>query len=409
MKIFIGFVNIASKYMDYYRGLTSMGHEVFTVDFGAPSPIINSSEGVSFSLSQYTPLQILSTKNPERQKQINGLHRYYYDRIYELAISEYEVFIFMWQSFKPGGGDLQELKNKGKKIIIDCVGTDVRFPDAAKQWGDYYNLPPRPFFKAPDRNEVVHYLRNAEKYADLILGAGDDSMALALRPFMKVPRFMDYENIKYNTEQRPRPLVVHAPSDKGHKGSKYIIEAVEKLKNEGEEFDFELIENLSHGKALDKYREADLVIEGLTGIGGGKLHMEGLASGTIVMAFFPPDIPYTCMSPVEEIPVINTNYTNIYEKLKMVINNYEMRKEVAGRTRAYVEKYFDPQKSCKMILDGMEGNIPEHMLVNPFFFRDYYQPKYDYLSMFNKNNQFVSGCEWYKEYVKPGKRSGLIF
>lgn len=409
MKIFIGFMNVASKYTDYYYGLTSMGHEVFTADYGLPSPITDSSMESSFNISKYTPLQIFSQKDPKRQEKIDNFKQNLCAQVFDFAIRECDIFIFIWQTFIPGGEDLKVLKSKGKKIIIDFVGSDVRYPDAARQWGNYYNLPPKPFFKFPDRELAVKYLRNAEKYADLILGAGDDSMALALRPYMKVPRFLYFKNIKYNTYQRLKPLVVHAPSNRGEKGSKYIMDAVEKLKNEGVGFDFELIENLSHNQALDKYREADILIEGLTSVGGGKLHMEGLASGTIVMAFFPPNIPYTRMSPVKKIPVINTNYTNIYDKLKMTINNYEMRKDISSRTRAYVEEYFDPQRSCKMILDSMEEDIPEEMRVNPFLFRDYYQPEESYIPMFNKYNQYVSNCKWYKEYVKPGNRAGLIF
>ena len=61
-----------------------------------------------------------------------------------------------------------------------------------------------------------------EKYADLIINT-EDAAQLQLRPYHRNTRFLDLRSITPNLDQRKVPIVVHSPSNRYFKGTKYVI------------------------------------------------------------------------------------------------------------------------------------------------------------------------------------------
>ena len=57
--------------------------------------------------------------------------------------------------------------------------------------------------------------------------------------------------------------IVHAPSDRLVKGTRYVLEAVNQLQAEGIPVELSLIENMSHSEARRAYERADLLIDQL--------------------------------------------------------------------------------------------------------------------------------------------------
>ncbi len=79
---------------------------------------------------------------------------------------------------------------------------------------------------------------------------------------------------------RARPLVVHAPSHRGKKGTEDVIAACEGLPVE-----LELVEGLHHDEARRRYEEADIVVDQLNAGWYGLFAIEAMALGKPVITF----------------------------------------------------------------------------------------------------------------------------
>lgn len=124
-------------------------------------------------------------------------------------------------------------------------------------------------------------LRSAEKYSDIILSQ-PNIMQLALRNYhnLHIPIVVkDYLETKV---QRLKPIIIHAPTSIG-KGTKEIELVIEKLRNEGFDFEYQRVQNVPREKALSMYNNADVIIDQIQLPGGGKLAQECLAMGKVVL------------------------------------------------------------------------------------------------------------------------------
>src|SRR5206468_2828722 len=126
-----------------------------------------------------------------------------------------------------------------------------------------------PLLRALRKKSVFHYLGSdirGKSRAELAYGKRADAEivgshaalewvpeahvvppGLDLRPFTPVP-----------PSDSPRPLVVHAPSNREKKGTRWVIEACERL---GVELD--VVEGVPHDVARERYAHADIVIDQL--------------------------------------------------------------------------------------------------------------------------------------------------
>lgn len=83
----------------------------------------------------------------------------------------------------------------------------------------------------------------------------------------------------------PTPIVIHAPSHRGAKGTAHILEAVDRLKAEGVAFEFVLVEKLSNTEARKLYERADLVVDQLLAGWYGGFAVEAMALGKPVICY----------------------------------------------------------------------------------------------------------------------------
>jgi len=136
-----------------------------------------------------------------------------------------------------------------------------------------------------------------------------------------------------------RPLrVVHACNHRMFKGTRYLIDAVDRLAREGVAIDLVLVEGVPNREALDLYRSADLIFDNCLMGSIGYFGLEAMALGKPVMCFVRHPERYL-LAP-EECPVINARATTLTEDLRRVIDEPERLAELGRRGRAYVEKHF---------------------------------------------------------------------
>jgi glycosyltransferase involved in cell wall biosynthesis len=409
MKVFIGFVNIASQFNDIKQSFKSLGVETFTVSRHAPSAIVNKDTDFNIQkakdrIGYFKPGRISVKFKPWWDKKVE-------EYVFKKAIKECDCFIFFWETFYPDHSDLKILKDHNKRIISVFVGDDARWYSAMKQEFEMYKMHPIQYDNDYDHSingleQRLSLIRSAEKYSDFIFSRLDQGQ-LEIKPYYRWNMMVNSENFKNNPEQRRKPVIAHAPSFRSGKGTKYVLEAFKKLKEEGVEFEEILIENVPNHKAIEMYSNADVLIDQLFCPGAGKVSTEAMACGTIVMSNmsydkYPQNTPSDC-------PIIDVNPDTLYTKLKELILNYEFRKEHAKKGRPYVEKHLDVSVFCKKVIDLVNGkSLPCEY--NPDFFAKHFIPESsESIPVYNKWNAFVKESDWYKKGIPSGERAGLKF
>jgi hypothetical protein len=345
VKIFIGFSEIANFINSYKKGFEALGYTTFTV---------------SNSRNKYYPnakydivLSELKGKNLFNIGILGRIWRSLHARVSCTLIFFRALFSCQVFYYNTGGNilpfrlDYKLIRLFKKKLVIIFLGSEIRhwylykkeieklgFDEMFDSCIEAYKN--QKFSNYFDKLERV---KSAEAYSNLILSQPGYGQ-LQTKPYMRVTVGLYLPDYKFVISGRSRPRIVHAPTARGIKGTEYIIQALHRLKLEGYEFDFKLIENMANHELIQLLVESDIVIDELNSDTIGVLSTEAMATGNVVLTGYLSDfakVPMPC-------PVINTNKFNIYENLKKVFNDVEYRIQLASQGRSYVELHHNIKK-----------------------------------------------------------------
>jgi hypothetical protein len=407
-KVFIGVNDIASFIGDWAAGFSANNYDAIKGSLTYQKPVQNSNLDFVVKKAQdrigyFKPGRISIKVKPWWDKRV---HEYYFKK----ALKECGVFVFIWGSFYPDYKDYKILKDAGKKIITLFLGDDVRWQPAMKQEFQRIGFPVIEYddydYSCSGLNDKLEFLRTAEKYSDIILSA-PNAMQMALRPYQNIFIPIVLDEFFENNIQRKIPIIIHAPTAASGKGSKYIDEVIDRLNKEGVGFEYVRLSRLKRKEALEKYLDADIVIDQLLTPGGGKLAHECLAMGKIVLTFVGNN-EYDQLKPAD-CPLVDVRPETLYDSLVNLIPNVALRTDIASKGRPYIKKYHDPKKIVSNLLNQLENDytLPDY---TPSFFREKFIPESkDATRVYNKWNNSVKDCDWYKETVPEGERAGLKF
>lgn len=148
------------------------------------------------------------------------------------------------------------------------------------------------------------------------------------------------ENYQYRNNGKDGLVsIAHSPNHRVIKGTEYIIAAVERLKREGYQIDFHLLEGLKNTEVKKILQNSDIHVELLIS-GYGLSGLEGMALAKPVISNFQTDTAVLRhYSFLDECPIVQANLDTIYEKLKWLIENPSSRKEIGEASRRYALKY----------------------------------------------------------------------
>ena len=200
-----------------------------------------------------------------------------------------------------------------------------------------YNLTNSLIYKKSQYN--LDYIKRIKKYCNMITVSDQPLQKELFKDItsINVPlvKYLFNENTEKNNN---KPIIVFAPTNRertgvGNKSYYKVLEIIKKLKQEGYDFEFDLIEGVSYEENLNRKRKADIIIDD---IGHEEFHntsLEGACFGAISLT------GYTG----EDYPFIKTNIENIEEKLKYFLNNktklYEKQKDIVK----WRKKYYTPE------------------------------------------------------------------
>jgi len=159
---------------------------------------------------------------------------------------------------------------------------------------------------------------------------------LDLRPFTPVP-----------PTDRERPLVVHAPSDRQKKGTQYVIDACAQLPVE-----LDIVENLPHEQARERYRAADIVVDQLNAGWHGVFALEAMALGKPVVLYLKPDVVAQAERAYgTKVPLVPATKETLVDSLRPLVESPALRREIGAASRAYVEQVHDIDRIADRLID----------------------------------------------------------
>ena len=424
MKVCIAGDDIASQFKDFRKAFEKQGVNVCTYVHRKPNSVIITQDSYDYIGFDNIPSffracsKFLRGFNNKILRLIDFyITRYlifFYNRKLLKRISEdTDVFIFMWSSFWLNYSDLAYLKKKGKKIVFIFCGDDARWYWSMKQDFETSGLKIAEYPKDYNYGIIglidrLQRMRMAEKYADLIYSKREQAQ-LQLRSYYHFPMTIDLTQFEgCNKKQNTIPIVIHTPSNQTVKGTKYVLEVLDRLEMEGVKFEKSIISNLSNTEVLQQMCKADIMIDQLLLPGGGKAASEALASGCVVLSLMGYN-KYKQASYYDYCPIIDVDTENLYNKLKEIIQDLSTRKIISSQGPLFAKSYLDVELFIKMMLKRLENEIADEKIM-PTFFRDKFDPE-NFIAkcIYNYYTRLISKASWYKSDIKSGYRNGLYF
>jgi glycosyltransferase involved in cell wall biosynthesis len=144
---------------------------------------------------------------------------------------------------------------------------------------------------------------------------------------------------RYPLELSESPIrIVHAANHRHFKGTRYLIDAVDRLRTEGLQIELQLVEGVPNREALELYRAADIVFDQCLIGFHGYVAIEAMALGKPVIAYIRKPEKYLLDD--EKCPIINCKPDQIVSVLRELIGNRKRLHELGAAGRRYVEEYF---------------------------------------------------------------------
>lgn len=263
-------------------------------------------------------------------------------------------------------------KTANKKIVVLPYGSDIYTYDKVTNLSIRNALlisyPEKGREVQTIQNNIYHYSREA----DVII----PGFVSELLPYWSITTC---STLSINTDEwKPKVRkssanpssaikILHAPNHRGFKGSEYVIESCNRLKNEGYNITLILIENKQNIEINEiMSNEADIMVEQLICDGYGLTAIEAMASGLPVLSNLSnknlTDM-FRRYSYLNECPILSSTPETVYDNLKFLIEHRELRFELGKAGRQYVEKYHSLHTAQYMFgsiyeyFNGVEQNL----------------------------------------------------
>lgn len=215
-----------------------------------------------------------------------------------------------------------------------------------------------PALRALGKKSVYHYLGSdirGKTPAELAYGKRADAEIVGSYDALRwvpeahvVPPGLDLrEFTPVPPSDSPRPLVVHAPSDREKKGTHVVIDACNEL-----DVELEIVEGVPHEEARAHYARADIVVDQLYAGWHGVFALESMALGKPVVTYLKPDVVEQSAAGFGmRIPIVPATSDTLVEALRPLVADPALRREIGAQSRAYVEQVHDIDRVADRLLD----------------------------------------------------------
>ncbi len=268
------------------------------------------------------------------------------------ALRNYTVFHFHFGNSIGFNHELFLYRLFHKKVFYEFHGSDIRdirkFCENSKM--EYL----------PDMDIDEHTKKRNRKICRRANGIilHDDELIPYLpekhAPVYGVPLRVDIEKftVAY-PEENPRTIrIVHAPSRRGIKGTQFILEAFDRLKERYPNLEFVLVEGKTQEEAFEIYKTADIIVDQVFVGTYGVFSIECMAMGKPVVCYI--DDRMWNSYPME-LPVVSADRDSVEQRLEELILDGSERRRLGQAGRQYVERYHDYRAVAWLLKGIYEG------------------------------------------------------
>ena len=215
-----------------------------------------------------------------------------------------------------------------------------------------------PILKATRRKSVLHFLGSdirGRSPEELAYARGADARIVGSYDALRwvqdahvVPPGLDLRQYAPAPHQdRPRPVVLHAPSSRRRKGTEQVIAACEGL-----DVDLDIVEGLRHDEARRHYERADIVVDQLNAGWYGIFALEAMALGKPVLSYLRDEaVQETEQALGAEVPIVRITKETLRDRIAEVAGSPDERRRIGASSRAYVEQVHDADKGADRLIE----------------------------------------------------------
>jgi glycosyltransferase involved in cell wall biosynthesis len=237
--------------------------------------------------------------------------------------------------------ELGLLKKMGKRIIFHFRGDDVRRKEINGKLNPGLNCCqecdyPESYCHDPRKDSLAELAR---KYGDLLLVTTPDLKDFVPHaihfPFM-LPELPGQSPPNLERKREEGAIkVLHVTNHEGLDGTRHIVEAVRRLREEGFAIDLVMPKRVPFQEMLRMYGEVDLTI--------GKLTMGYYANAQIESMYF--GLPTMCyireafLKEIPDCPIINVRPETLFERLRYYLTHRKELTEIGRKGPEFVKKH----------------------------------------------------------------------
>ncbi|KAB2808184.1 glycosyltransferase family 4 protein [Pimelobacter simplex] len=318
MRVLQAPVNIANQAWCAALGLRALGHEAEVWEYGATTYDYPCDRRIDVSTG--TPAYVAALRDAlEGGFDVVHLH--------------FARSLVPESGFLPAFWDLPVWRAMGVTVVVTFHGTDVRLRShhlADDEWSFYrYGDVPCDEELIADRLQIIRrYASHLTVGSVLDLPYVEDAVY--------VPKVIDTAATvapPLATDGR-RPVVAHAPSRRAFKGTDLILAGLDRLRDEGVDFELDLIEGVGNAEALERMGRADIVVEKVLGGDAGVTSIEAMALGRVAVARIRDQV----IERHPDLPVVPADPDTFTTVLRDLLADPERRARLGAAGRAYAER-----------------------------------------------------------------------
>jgi glycosyltransferase involved in cell wall biosynthesis len=154
----------------------------------------------------------------------------------------------------------------------------------------------------------------------------------------------DYEPLPFREQPK---LVLHAPTNRLIKGTRYVEAAFAKLKPRFPDVEFRIVEKTAWPRLKDQMAECDVFVDQVFMGWYGMVSVEAMALARPALAYVRPDFEPRA----RDCPVVRTSLETLAEDLAALLGDAPRRRALGEAGRAYVEREHEAHVIARRVLE----------------------------------------------------------
>ena len=243
--------------------------------------------------------------------------------------------------------DLPALRQAGIKVALLGHGSEVRHPGHHLARHEYSLFQDAPQGMINTLTAITERNKHVAERSGLPLFVTTPDLLDDLPWATWAPLVIDVDTWACDRPimQRPRPVVLHAPSKRWTKGTGRILPILTDLHERGA-IELALAENVPHTDMRGWIHNADIVVDQLGTGAYGTLAVEAMAAGKPVLAYLSD--AFDKVMP-QRPPIINTIPKTLSDNIEQLIDDRERAIHIGAESITYARDYHDGQRTARTL------------------------------------------------------------